>query len=261
MQRLPEVINEEEYELAKWLVNHGSSCTKWNSWVAWIHVSDRPLITQIYLIRVVSTLQGCGTKLHQWLRLKKYVCERFRHLRWAKSPAHMTQVSMKLTLVKAMPIIIALCQNIFGAATFKDAANETRIDYSCCAKHSWIWPEHSCWHSWNRTEQPNTVAGTAVTEPNTADGTAVTEPNTAAGTAGTEPNTAVGTARNELSAAAAQSTAWPKLSTTQWWTTLCYTTEIQGQRSRWTKAGHRSRDESYRFSHNSVPDLRAGGVR
>ena len=31
MQRLPEVINEEEYELAKWLVNHGSSCTKCNS--------------------------------------------------------------------------------------------------------------------------------------------------------------------------------------------------------------------------------------
>ena len=32
---------------------------------------------------------------------------------------------MKLTLVKAMPIIIALCQNIVGAATLKDAANET----------------------------------------------------------------------------------------------------------------------------------------
>ena len=31
MQRLPEVINEEAYELAKWLVNHGSSCTKCNS--------------------------------------------------------------------------------------------------------------------------------------------------------------------------------------------------------------------------------------
>ena len=150
MQKLPEVINEEEYELAKWLVNHGSSCAKWNSWVAWIHVSDRPLITQIYLIRVVSTLQGCGTKLHQWLRLKKYVCERFRHLRWATSPAHMTQVSMKLTLVKAMPIIIALCQNIVGAATFKDAANETRTEHSCW--HSWNRTEHSCWHSWNRTE-------------------------------------------------------------------------------------------------------------
>ena len=80
--------------------------------------------------------------------------------------------------------------------------------------------------------EPNTAAGTAGTEPNTAAGTAGTKPNTAVGTAGNELSAAVGTAGNELSAAAAQSTAGPKLFTTQWWTTLCYTTELQGQRSR-----------------------------